>query len=825
MLSVNGTDWVSVFTGDLPLVDVAWNGLQDFDAVFVAVAAAGTNRVRRSTELVAWSEVSVPARIWVSVAYSPDLGIFAAVSFDGYVMTSPDGNSWTELTPTITGIQWSEIIWGNGMFLAVASGPDLINNAAKVMRSTDGLTWTVSDSFGLSGVSMYHPETDQTYDVYPGPWRDVKWNGTRFIAVAQGTFSSLNPGVTPYSAQIMTSEDGINWTPRPTPTDVWGIQIGCGVAVNGNSAVVVGANMGTPMDVDGKLVMYSTDGGDSWTSVAPGIITHWRGVATGTSKFVAVGDPTNIYSNTDLVMTSPTAMTWTPRVAPALNHWTNIEFFSNYAPPEISWVGKYTTTQTNFTFTGAGSFGEMWVLGTYSVAGGGTRAWVGSLDGDVPIALQKKIGRTADSGDLEKLVAVEWFNSNRVVAGDMYHDTATGTKQLRPCVFALTSTMDTSYSPRFFAQRDLSSNPIGTGGVVAIDNVYTNQDMLAVASHYTDSLNSLGGGGAPFILLSMVDRFFSSATFSAYADTTVGTSVAIRPTCLIQYDAYWPWYTSGLLMAAKNDNGQAYLVKIDKLTTDIVWQKFITSNAYTGPVQTTITGIRHYADQSLNSFLICGVHHFTDHSIKQVFTCRISESDGSIVWTRAIEHDNAGYRDQLGDAPSLEVNDGRVYTLFHVPLTETAGSRSVLVSYDITDGSALSGIAVIENEKLDNVQVVGGGFGPSLILSGTQLNVKLPINNPVVWWPYTSYSGTTFNGAGGSVTFSQDTGFLAFWPVDYAQSLATSAANSTMVKINMAAQSPPLDFVMLSATNSPTIGNTPITSVHQKINLPVKAQE
>ena len=67
--------------------------------------------------------------------------LFVSVGEDGTILTSSDGNSWTERTSG-TSEDLYEVTYGNGLFVTVGRGT--------IITSTDGTTWTERDS-GTSG--------------------------------------------------------------------------------------------------------------------------------------------------------------------------------------------------------------------------------------------------------------------------------------------------------------------------------------------------------------------------------------------------------------------------------------------------------------------------------------------------------------------------------------------------------------------------------------------------------------------------------------------------------------------------------------------------
>ena len=65
------------------------------------------------------------ANEWRSVTWSPELGIFCTLSYDGTnrIMTSPDGTTWTARTAAEAN-PWRSVTWSPelGIFCAVATG-------------------------------------------------------------------------------------------------------------------------------------------------------------------------------------------------------------------------------------------------------------------------------------------------------------------------------------------------------------------------------------------------------------------------------------------------------------------------------------------------------------------------------------------------------------------------------------------------------------------------------------------------------------------------------------------------------------------------------
>ncbi len=182
-------------------------------------------------------------------------GVFAAVGYNGQVLTSPDGVSWQEQDFKNSG--FNGITYGNGTFVASGS----INDQILFMTSRDGVTWSqtmLADPYNLRGV---------TYG-----------NGT-FVAV--GRNDSQSPKL---RSVILTSPDGVTWTPQPVeaPLDLWGVSYCSG------HFLAVGAG-----------VVLSSPDGSHWTNLAPhaasftpgqsGYVLDGRAYLTGAAPFIEDG--------------------------------------------------------------------------------------------------------------------------------------------------------------------------------------------------------------------------------------------------------------------------------------------------------------------------------------------------------------------------------------------------------------------------------------------------------------------------------------------------------------------------------------------------------
>jgi hypothetical protein len=277
---------------------------------------------------VDWN-VQTPAESnwWNSVTYGN--GVFVAVASGGahQVMTSTDGATWT--AQTAQSGTWEAVTFGNGLFVAVA--PDGSN---RVMTSPDGVTWTarsvdqngwadVTYGNGLFVAVAYYGSSRVMTSPDGVTWtaRSVEQNGFSGVAFGNGLFVAVATGGT---HQVMTSPDGVTWTGRSaTEANVWtGVGFGNGLFV---AVAMTGANR----------VMTSPDG-VTWSARSVDQ-SFWLNVTYGNGLFVAVamlGD--------NRVMTSPDGVTWTSRSVPA-TMWSSVA----YARGLFVVVGGFTAPGTN----------------------------------------------------------------------------------------------------------------------------------------------------------------------------------------------------------------------------------------------------------------------------------------------------------------------------------------------------------------------------------------------------------------------------------------------------------------------------------------------
>ncbi|MEI6316354.1 MAG: peptidoglycan-binding domain-containing protein [bacterium] len=312
MTSSDGVTWTLGNTpADNNWATITWsptaNPTATTTGMFVAGALSGTSRIMTSPDGFNWTLRTPSAFGWVSVAWSPQKNLFAAVSFGGQsngIITSTSGTVWTNRTSAATN-QWNSIVWSptavdptthiSGMFVATAG----TGIGTRVMTSADGVTWV-----------SHRAAVDIA-------WVSVTWSPEKnlFVAVSSAT----------QGANIMTSPDGTNWTLQTDAVGVnqeqwvsttWSPTLGLFSAVSYSST-------------GGHSVMTSPDG-TNWTVRNPGSTNYfwssitWAQTSSSTGLFVAVASSDTGANNR--VMTSPDGINWTFHNAAATNQWTSVAY-------------------------------------------------------------------------------------------------------------------------------------------------------------------------------------------------------------------------------------------------------------------------------------------------------------------------------------------------------------------------------------------------------------------------------------------------------------------------------------------------------------------
>lgn len=317
----------------------------DVNKIFVAVGSGGT--ILTSTNGIIWAQQTSGTTAGLN-AVTRGNGQFVAVGDSGVILTSPDGAVWRRQNPAFQNAPPSAlagVTYGNGLYVAVGSAAILTSSNSvtwvaqtlptspippqlkgivyanglyvtvgadgMVFTSTNAVNWTRQDipSRMLSSAMQF---TDVTY-----------FNQT-IIAVGGDSNGSANFG------GIVTSQDGVTWSIKTTPSTAWLNAVAVGkagvVAVGGGyngsvrladavltsrdgitwrdaatppalSRVVFGGHQFVAVGMNGTI-LTSPDGA-VWQRQTVGLGVSLNSVASDGNVFVAVGKAGAIFSSTD----------------------------------------------------------------------------------------------------------------------------------------------------------------------------------------------------------------------------------------------------------------------------------------------------------------------------------------------------------------------------------------------------------------------------------------------------------------------------------------------------------------------------------------------
>ena len=236
-------------------------------------------------------------------------------------------------------------------------------------------------------------------------WESVTFGNGTYVAVASSGIGS----------RVMSSTDGINWTPRLSASDNDWKSV-----TYGSGLFVAVASSGT-----GNRVMTSPDG-ITWTSRTSAANNNWTSVTYGNELFVAVAN-----SGTQRVMTSTDGITWTLRnSANDANGWNSVTYGLDmcgngiYVAVASSGTNKVMVSSngTSWTSHSASTEGNTWTAVTSGLDGSGNSLFVAvsssAVDTNCVMSSSDGVtwtGHTATSGQYK---AVTYGNGKFVAFGN-----------------------------------------------------------------------------------------------------------------------------------------------------------------------------------------------------------------------------------------------------------------------------------------------------------------------------------------------------------------------------------------------------------------------
>lgn len=310
------------------------------------------------------------------------------IASDGEV--SPDGVNWTPGNATVDG-SITGAVWDNNIYVAVGSG------ASSVFTSLDGTRWNSVNSGVFNPMSRVTYAQDKFVAVGSGiltssngiSWRPQNAgtpNGLSAITYGNGLFVAVGASVwsgNGYSATILTSPDGINWTHATNLPATFPFANGLnGVAHRDGLFVAVG---------DGGTILTSSEG-SNWVQQISGVGNRLYGIACGKDgRFVTVGESSGWDGKEypDAILTSTDGTNWTAIFHASGECFLDVTYDDGQyvavgendiliSPDGINWtnhsgVGQWlhTVTYGNGYFVAVGTSG----------GGGGVAPIVSSTDG------------------------------------------------------------------------------------------------------------------------------------------------------------------------------------------------------------------------------------------------------------------------------------------------------------------------------------------------------------------------------------------------------------------------------------------------------------
>jgi len=283
----------------------------------------GTNTGSMNVAAAGWDHINPGTLIEEQLDNSSVYFIEPRITF-----TEPGFSQVSELTNTLaTGSEWTDIEYGNGMFMAIANGQQTIG------KTMDGETWT----------PITLPIGDQ--------WSGVAYGNNYWVIVA------FNGSATATQSNALVSKaNGDGWKPVLLPSKSNWIKVVYG---NGKFVTIARYSAGDALadpviPAYNAASAYSTTFGNSWQA-GTGLATTaiWTGLCYGAGKFVAVA------SGGTSAALSTNGINWTATTLPSSESWSDVAYGNGIFVAVSSTTGKpaYSTD------------GQTWLESAYEISG------------------------------------------------------------------------------------------------------------------------------------------------------------------------------------------------------------------------------------------------------------------------------------------------------------------------------------------------------------------------------------------------------------------------------------------------------------------------
>jgi hypothetical protein len=308
------------------------------------------------------------------------------------VLWSCDTTDSPEAVPvsSIPGVSWRDFRVGTSpnLMSVVWTGTQLVAVGEGIWTSPNGDVWT------------------KRYDTQSSLLKSVIWTGDQLVAVGENSHDTVN------SAVILTSPDGMNWTPRSSSLPQIPLNE---VTWTGSVFLAVGGvALGHYSSTEFRAIVLSSPDGATWTTRANTTGNRFEHVLWTGTQFVVTGTHS-------IVKTSPDGTTWTQRfirvfsgVGAMIRHGSQIVAGGEDEFGGLIWTSPdgITWTSTRQTVTAEGlAWGDSLgvAVGYRNLGGIGTGALMTSPDG---------VGWTERAtGEVNTLNAVTWTGDRFVAVG------------------------------------------------------------------------------------------------------------------------------------------------------------------------------------------------------------------------------------------------------------------------------------------------------------------------------------------------------------------------------------------------------------------------